>query len=192
MTAVVLHSTVARSLLILLDRATQVFSELARIGPAYPPEEEETTHRFPFRTYDCASEPHPGLRSYPFLSQVGPLVRGCAAAAAAAVDLLTCIQHLTGAASECSLTPTGRAFRSSPLVCMGYEVVGNCSHRVLPPLLVLLWRECTSRAVNDLRARQHDSWLVLWTPAAGSVPVAGIQHDSRHTQSLRTAPLCLQ
>ena len=49
-----------------------MFSELARIGPAYPTEEEDVLHRFPFRTYDSANEPHPGLRSYPFLSQAAP------------------------------------------------------------------------------------------------------------------------
>lgn len=53
------------------DRLLQVFSELAKIGPAYPTEQDSSaTHRFPFRTFDTCVEPHPGLRSYPFLSQV--------------------------------------------------------------------------------------------------------------------------
>ncbi|KAK9795555.1 hypothetical protein WJX73_007392 [Symbiochloris irregularis] len=49
----------------------KVFTELAKIGPAYPTEPDScVTYRFPFRTFDTCVEPHPGLRSYPFLSQV--------------------------------------------------------------------------------------------------------------------------
>lgn len=40
-------------------------------GPVVSAEEEAWQHqRFPFRTYHAPDEPHPGLRSYPFLGQV--------------------------------------------------------------------------------------------------------------------------
>ncbi|DBA80730.1 hypothetical protein WJX77_008398 [Trebouxia sp. C0004] len=49
----------------------KVFSELAKLGPVVTTEEEVWQHyRFPFRTFHCPEEPHPGLRSYPFLGQV--------------------------------------------------------------------------------------------------------------------------
>ncbi len=42
-----------------------------RLGPVVTAEEEVWQHyRFPFRTFHCPEEPHPGLRSYPFLGQV--------------------------------------------------------------------------------------------------------------------------
>ena len=44
----------------------QVFSELAKIGPLASTELEEEALRMPFHPV----EPHPGLRSYPFLPQV--------------------------------------------------------------------------------------------------------------------------
>ncbi|DBA87081.1 hypothetical protein WJX79_000451 [Trebouxia sp. C0005] len=49
----------------------KVFSELAKLGPVVTAEEEVWQHyRFPFRTFHSPEEPHPGLRSYPFLGQV--------------------------------------------------------------------------------------------------------------------------
>ncbi|KAL3155844.1 hypothetical protein ABBQ32_012854 [Trebouxia sp. C0010 RCD-2024] len=49
----------------------KVFSELAKLGPVTVPDEEVCHHhRFPFRTFHTPEEPHPGLRSYPFLGQV--------------------------------------------------------------------------------------------------------------------------
>lgn len=59
----------------------QIFSELANLGPVGPVESEANgrgggganqlvTGVFPFRTGDDVVEPHPGLRSYPFLGQV--------------------------------------------------------------------------------------------------------------------------
>ena len=40
-------------------------------GPVVTVEEETCQRlRFPFRTYYAPDEPHPGLRSYPFLGQV--------------------------------------------------------------------------------------------------------------------------
>ena len=44
----------------------QIFSELAKIGPVVEGEQEEPSSRSPW----CNTEPHPGLRAYPFLSQV--------------------------------------------------------------------------------------------------------------------------
>ena len=44
----------------------QIFSELAKIGPVVEAEREEASSRSPWLNTD----PHPGLRAYPFLSQV--------------------------------------------------------------------------------------------------------------------------
>lgn len=57
---------------------TQIFSELAGLGPVVPFEDESggggrnkpVTGVFPFRTNDDVIEPHAGLRAYPFLGQV--------------------------------------------------------------------------------------------------------------------------
>ncbi|KAK9823301.1 hypothetical protein WJX72_001754 [[Myrmecia] bisecta] len=49
----------------------KVFADLARVGPVVPPQVEALQGaRMPFRTLDNPGEPHPGLRSYPFLGQV--------------------------------------------------------------------------------------------------------------------------
>ena len=45
----------------------QIFSELAKIGPVIEGDAEEVSSRSPWFN----TEPHPGLRAYPFLSQVG-------------------------------------------------------------------------------------------------------------------------
>ena len=45
----------------------QIFSELAKIGPVIEGDVEEVSTRSPWFN----TEPHPGLRAYPFLSQVG-------------------------------------------------------------------------------------------------------------------------
>lgn len=49
-----------------------MFTELARIGPATGPDEESSSalQNVPYRRMDSQSEPHPGLRAYPFLAQV--------------------------------------------------------------------------------------------------------------------------
>ena len=44
----------------------QIFSELAKIGPVIEGEVAEVCSRSPWFN----TEPHPGLRAYPFLSQV--------------------------------------------------------------------------------------------------------------------------
>jgi hypothetical protein len=53
----------------------QVFAELAKIGPAISPDEEQSSalRNVPYRRTDTLSEPHPGLRAYPFLAQVQSL-----------------------------------------------------------------------------------------------------------------------
>ena len=49
-----------------MNALLQIFSELAKIGPVVEGEQEEPSSRSPW----CNTEPHPGLRAYPFLSQV--------------------------------------------------------------------------------------------------------------------------
>ena len=58
---------------VLPSAALQVFRQLAQIGPVMLPEEAallDKARSLPFRTTECSGEPHPGLRSYPFLGQV--------------------------------------------------------------------------------------------------------------------------
>ena len=51
----------------------QIFSELAKIGPVLEGEVEEVSSRSPWFN----TEPHPGLRAYPFLSQVCHVFIAC-------------------------------------------------------------------------------------------------------------------
>jgi hypothetical protein len=56
--------------------ASQVFSHLTDLGYAYENAEDPWfLRKIPFRTHDKDDLPHPGLRAYPFLGQVGIAAR---------------------------------------------------------------------------------------------------------------------
>ena len=54
----------------LLAADLQILEQLGRIPPDDCPGYDAPSSRFPFRTIEGPNEPHPGLRSYPFLGQV--------------------------------------------------------------------------------------------------------------------------